>query len=218
MQIGAERSERTTRDARRSREALLRAAEELFAERGFEGTSLGEIAAAAGLSRGTPNYFFGSKTELYEAVLAGAFERREEATRRACAPLLEWAEGDGADPIEGPLTQAVEGYLGFLIDSPAFLRLVLREELAGASVLREVPRSSRAIEDAIGAVRGHAGSRGIGSFDTTDVVLLFVSLTFFPAAQGSTLMTSLGRDLADGATRDRHVRFVVEQLIAQIRG
>ena len=116
----------------------------------------------------------------------------------------------------GPLTQAVEGYLGFLIDSPAFLRLVLREELSGASVLREVPRSSRAIEDAVEAVRGHAGSRGIGSFDTTDVVLLFVSLTFFPAAQGSTLMTTLGRDLSDGATRERHVRFVVDQLIALI--
>ncbi|HEX4307796.1 MAG TPA: hypothetical protein VHZ54_17300 [Solirubrobacterales bacterium] len=150
-------------------------------------------------------------------MLAGAFERREEATRRACEPLVEWTKGDGEDPIEGPLTRAVEGYLGFLLDSPAFLRLVLREELAGASVLREVPRSSRAIEDAIGAVRGLAGTRGIGAFDTTDVVLLFVSLTFFPASQGSTLMATLGLDLDDDATRDRHVRFVVDQLVAQVR-
>jgi TetR/AcrR family transcriptional regulator len=211
-------AEGNTRDAERSRAAILRAAEELFAARGFDGTSLGEIAAAAGLSRGTPNYFFGSKTELYEAVLGGAFERREEATRRACAPLVEWAQADGDDPIDGPLAEAVEGYLAFLLDSPAFLRLVLREELSGATVLRAVPRSSHAIEEAVGAVHGLAGSRGVGDFDPTDVVLLFVSLTFFPAAQGSTLMTTLGRDLGDKATRERHVRFVVDQLLAQIRG
>ncbi len=211
------RDPKGTRDAQRSRESIMRAAEELFAERGFEGTSLGEIAATAGLSRGTPNYFFGSKAELYEAVLKGAFDRREEATRRACAPLVEWVEGGEGGGIEGPLTEAVEGYLGFLMDSPAFLRLVLREELSGASALRRVPRSSRAIEEAIEAVHGLAGSRGVGDFDPTDVVLLFISLTFFPAAQGSTLMTALGRDLGDDATRDRHVRFVVDQLSAQIR-
>jgi TetR/AcrR family transcriptional regulator len=214
--MAAKRPERNTRDAGRSREAILAAAEGLFAARGFEGTSLGEIAAAAGLSRGTPNYFFGSKAELYAAVLEGAFARREEATRRACAPLVEWVENGDGDAIESPLTEAVEGYLGFLIDSPAFLRLVLREELAGASVLRDVPRSSRAIEDAIGAVHGLAGTRGVGDFDPTDAVLLFVSLTFFPASQGSTFMATLGRDLADDATRDRHVRFVVDQLVARI--
>src|ERR1700742_962494 len=83
------------RDGERSREAILGAAESLFAEHGFDGVSLGQIAAESGLSRGTPSYFFGSKAELYEAVLARAFERREDATRSACEPLSAWAAGDG---------------------------------------------------------------------------------------------------------------------------
>jgi len=216
--IAAKPTQRNSRDAQRSREALLRAAEALFAERGFEGASLGEIAAAAGLSRGTPNYFFGSKAELYRGVLESAFERREEATRRACAPLIDWVGAPASAPIERPLEKAVDGYLVFLLDHPAFLRLVLREELAGGAVLREVPRSSQAIEEAFAAVRELAGSHGIAAFDVVDVVLLFVSLTFFPASQGSTFMAALDRDLGDRKTRGRHVKFVVDQLGASIRG
>jgi TetR/AcrR family transcriptional regulator len=205
-----------TRDAERSREKILGAAEDLFAEKGFAGTSVGEIAAAAGLSRGTPSYFFGSKAGLYRAVLEGAFARREEATRRACAPLTEWATGERDDAIEVPLAEAVEGYLEFLLENPAFLRLVLREELGGAAALRDVPRASTAIHDAFTAVHSLAGSRGIGDFDPDDVVLLFVSLTFFPASQGSTFMASLKRDLSKPRVRRRHIELVVEQLLALI--
>ena len=48
------------RNATRSRAAILDAAERLFAERGYDATSLTEVGAAAGVSRGTPGYFFGS--------------------------------------------------------------------------------------------------------------------------------------------------------------
>ena len=58
-----------TRDADRSRGAILDAAERLFAEQGFDATSLTQVGGAAGVSRGTPGYFFRSKAELYRAVL-----------------------------------------------------------------------------------------------------------------------------------------------------
>jgi TetR/AcrR family transcriptional regulator len=71
--------EKRTRDAERSREAILDAAERLFSDRGFEGVSLQEIASDAGLSRGAPSYFFGSKDSLYEAVLERVFRERDDA-------------------------------------------------------------------------------------------------------------------------------------------
>jgi TetR/AcrR family transcriptional regulator len=204
------------RDAERSREAILGAAGDLFAEQGFDGVSLGQIATSAGLSRGTPSYFFGSKEALYLAVLEQAFAERERATRRACEPLLSWAGAASEEPIRDALSAAVGGYLDFLLRHPVFIKLILREELAGAARLRGVPRASKPMEEAFEAVRAVAGDRGLRPFEVEEAVLVFVSLTFFPLAQRSTFMASLGRDLGDPKARKRHLELVVGQLLAVI--
>jgi AcrR family transcriptional regulator len=201
----------STRDAARSRAAIIDAAEELFAQRGFAGTSLGDIGARAGLSRGTPSYFYGAKEELYVAVLERVFAAREEATASAFAELHEWTRtGDGT--LAAALAHAVEGYMTFLLERPTFVRLIEWEELEGGQRMRATPRASRAIEDAFAAARAAARRRGLRAFNVEDAVVLFVSLTFSPLAQTSTFMATLGRDLTDRATLRRHVRFVVGQL------
>ena len=50
------------------KDRLLDAAEELFCEHGFEGTSIRDIAASAGCNIASVNYYFGSKEKLYEKV------------------------------------------------------------------------------------------------------------------------------------------------------
>jgi AcrR family transcriptional regulator len=52
-----------------TRERLLRAAADVFAERGFDGTRVADIAAAAGVSNGALYAHFGSKAELLVAAL-----------------------------------------------------------------------------------------------------------------------------------------------------
>lgn len=76
-----------TRDAHRSRSAILTAAEYVFSAHGYDGTSLADIAALSGLSRGTPSYFFGSKEKLYIEVLDLAFTARQTATEAAFRPV-----------------------------------------------------------------------------------------------------------------------------------
>ena len=196
-----------TRDAARSREAILAAAETLFADRGFDRTSLSDVGAAAGLSRGTPAYFFGSKAQLHRAVLERAFAARQEATERAFAPVRAWTGGE--DELRSALTHATQGYLAFLLDRPSFLKLMVREELTDGERLREVPRASTAMQDAFAALR----AAGLTGFDPDDAVVLFVGLTFSALALQPTLMAVLGRDLADPAQRARHVELAVEQLL-----
>src|SRR5437764_8022367 len=88
--MAARNNERTraaerTRDAERTKEAILVAAEDRFARLGFDGTSLQQIGEAAGVARSTPAYFFRSKEALYDAVLARAVARAQEAMARAYA-------------------------------------------------------------------------------------------------------------------------------------
>jgi AcrR family transcriptional regulator len=58
-----------------TRDRILGAAEELFAQRGFEGASLRQLTTAAGVNLAAVNYHFGSKEKLVEEV----FRRRLDA-------------------------------------------------------------------------------------------------------------------------------------------
>ncbi len=58
-----------SRDPAATKLRILDAAEALFMERGFEATSLRAITAAAGVNLAAVNYHFGSKEELFQAVL-----------------------------------------------------------------------------------------------------------------------------------------------------
>ncbi|MGX7828575.1 TetR family transcriptional regulator [Actinokineospora sp. 24-640] len=58
------------RDAEATKMALLRAAADLFTERGFDRTSVREVAAAAGVDQALVFRYFGTKEDLLAAVLA----------------------------------------------------------------------------------------------------------------------------------------------------
>jgi len=208
--------QRPTRDPERSRAAILDAAEELFADRGFEGASLADIAAAAGLSRGTPSYFFNSKEMLYAAVLDRLFAERGIATARAFAPLRRWLEDTEAGSLRTALVDAVSGYTAFLLERPSFARLIQREELSGGRRLESVRGRSTVMADTFSALRAVAPRRGLREFVVEDAVLVFVSLTFSPLTQRSTFMASLKRDLAERRIRGRHIELVADQLLCLV--
>ncbi|GAA0531771.1 TetR family transcriptional regulator [Saccharopolyspora subtropica] len=61
---------RRRRDSAATKEALLQAASELFAERGFTATTVRDVAARAGVNQALLFRYFGSKQELFAAVLS----------------------------------------------------------------------------------------------------------------------------------------------------
>jgi TetR/AcrR family transcriptional regulator len=207
--VNVERS----RDADRSRQAILDAAETLFAERGFESVSLQDIGKAAGLSRGTPSYFFGAKQDLYITVLERVFADREQATRRAFEPVHAWCDSPRPGSLRRPLARAIESYMSFLLSRPAFVRLVGHEELRGGQGLRLTRHEGAAIREAFAALRAVAPARSLRRFEVDDAVLVLVSLTFSPLSQRATFMARLSRDLTDSGVRRRHVKLVVEQML-----
>jgi AcrR family transcriptional regulator len=57
-----------TKEARITRKRLLEAAEELFAQKGFDGTAIRDITTKARRGPAAINYFYGDKRELYEEL------------------------------------------------------------------------------------------------------------------------------------------------------
>jgi AcrR family transcriptional regulator len=94
--------EPTSARGRDTFERLLDAAERLFAERGFEGTSMRAVTQAAGASVSAANYHFGSK----DALLRASLLRRVEPTNRLRLErlgALEARVGDGPLALEDVL-------------------------------------------------------------------------------------------------------------------
>lgn len=75
---------------------LVNAGHEVLSEKGFEATTVKEVARAAGVSPGLFHYYFASKDELLLAVLKEAGERFKERLLRQAGP-----RGAARDRIEG---------------------------------------------------------------------------------------------------------------------
>ncbi len=67
-----------TRPSEITRERILKAAERLFAERGYDGTSIRAIVAKARVNQAAINYHFEGKDGLYREVLRSAFRALTE--------------------------------------------------------------------------------------------------------------------------------------------
>ncbi len=109
---------------------ILDAAEQLFMEHGFEATSLRQLTAAAGVNLAAVNYHFGSKEELFQAVLT----RRLDPMNQERIDRLERVERDAAGR---PLS--CEKIL-FAMLIPA-LRLARDEKRGGKNFLRLLGRA-----------------------------------------------------------------------------
>jgi AcrR family transcriptional regulator len=118
-----------------TRERLLRAAADAFGERGYDGTRVADIAAAAGVSNGALYAHFGSKADLLVAAL------REHGQRMLAALLAT-----------GPDRSATELLL-------ALGRRLPRRRDAEGYLIVEALVAARRDEDVAGPMRDYMGER-----------------------------------------------------------
>ncbi|ORT60806.1 TetR/AcrR family transcriptional regulator [Streptomyces sp. CB03238] len=98
---------------RRSRERLLQATVELVSERGYEATTLADIADRAGSARGLVSYYFPGKRQL----LQSAVHRLMHLTLEAALEREPRSE-DGRER----LARAIDAILGLAVEQPKLMR------------------------------------------------------------------------------------------------
>jgi len=101
---------------------ILEAAEIIFAERGFGGSTTASIAETAGLPKANVHYYFGTKKALYRAVLDNILDLW-------LAPLVEFTED--ADPAQA-LTSYVKTKIWYSKNRPNASKVFANEVLHGA--------------------------------------------------------------------------------------
>lgn len=201
-----------TRDAERSRTAILDAAERLFAEQGYDATSLTQVGAAAGVSRGTPGYFFRSKAELYQAVLDRAFAEVSDEVRTGRARALASNE-----PPHTILAGAVSDYFDFLAARPNFVRLIEREALNGGRSPEGVSHIS-AGQEALAAISAELGLEDAESGEAAQLLLSIISLCWFPMIHARTVAPAVGVRLENSQQLEQRKRHVIGLVLHGLRG
>ena len=113
---------------KRVQDRLLDAAEELFCEKGFEGTSIRDIAASAGCNVAAVNYYFGGKEKLYEEVWCRQLIPMRNARITGIEAVL--SGGKGQYTLEDLLRSFAEAFIGPLVEASrtsCLCRLTARE-------------------------------------------------------------------------------------------
>lgn len=113
---------RASRDAEATREALLAAATEVFAERGFDGARVDAIAARAGVNKAMIHYHFGSKEGLYRAIVASTLGHALERLGAITAERRPAAER---------LRAFIESFAEIALRRPSFPTMMVDEAISG---------------------------------------------------------------------------------------
>ena len=112
-----------------TRDTILVVARQRFADRGFSGTSLADIADDVGIRPPSLFHHFPSKVALYRAVLLDAFDD--------WFALMD--ETMAAEPAEGwpQVERVIRTAFRFFVERPDFVRLARWEALEGGPILVE---------------------------------------------------------------------------------
>lgn len=194
------------RDADRTRQNLLDAATQHFAEHGLEGARIDEIAVEAGANKRMIYVYFGSKEDLYAEVLRSHFDRVFTALS---------APDPNADPRER-VRQSIRAYFHFLADNDAYVRLMSRELMGSGR------RASEALADRVTAglkdvrealTEGVRSGAFLPSLDVRQVMLSIQVLCLGHFTHQPLAKVLWKRDFAKPEVREETARHIVELIL-----
>jgi AcrR family transcriptional regulator len=196
------------RDAERTRAEVLAVATEVFAESGYSGARVDEIAERTRTTKRMIYYYFGGKEQLYLAVLENAYRGIREAEQKL--------QVDHVDPVVA-MRRLAELTFDHHLDHQAFIRLVSIENIhrgefiSRLDSLRTLSRPATSLLDEILA-RGHAQGVFRDDVDALDVHLVISSYCVFQVANRHTFGFLFGVDFTELSQR-AHMRRMIGDVV-----
>ena len=212
MTQGKRGGRRKGADGESTRTALLGAARHEFAARGLEGARVDRIAAQAGVNKQLVYHYFGSKDDLYSAVLEEAYSQIREQERN-----LDLA----GMPARAAMRKLIEFSFDYLDQNREFVALVTDENTHLGQHVGGSPRlepMNRPIIDLIRETltRGEADGDFRPGLDPLQIYLSIAGISFFYFSNIHTLSRVFGEDLLDKKAVAERRRHVVEFAMAAI--
>ena len=184
---------------------IVGAAERVFARAGFNGATMAEIADAAGLPKANLHYYFGSKAELYRAVLART--------------LHDWlVPMDGLVPEADPrdaLERYIRAKMAMSEQRPDASRVFANELLHGAAVLGELIRGElrATVRRKAAVIDGWVAAGRMAAVDSTHLFFTIWAATQTYADFDLQVRGVLGREQLSAADHRRATEHVVSLIL-----
>ncbi|AGP55304.1 MULTISPECIES: TetR/AcrR family transcriptional regulator [Streptomyces] len=201
------------RDAVRTQAEILDVATREFAERGYAGARVDEIAALTRTTKRMIYYYFGGKEQLYIKVLERAYTGIREAEQAV--------DVTGLDPAEA-IRHLAELTFDHHTEHADFIRLVSIENIHRAEHLAKSETLAKAgtpVIDLISGILARGREQGVfrDDADAVDVHMMISSFAVFPVANQHTFGTLFGRDPLDPGRRAHYRRMVGDMVVAYLR-
>lgn len=196
------------RDAERTRAEILRVATEVFAEEGYSGARVDDIAARTHTTKRMLYYYYGSKEKLYLEVLETAY--------RGIRNLERTLEVSDLEPAEA-IRKLAELTFDHHVEHEDFIRLVSIENIHRGAFIRQVDQIKELGKPAVGLLdelldRGRVEAQFRDDVDSFDVHLLISSYCVFQVANRHTFGYLFDRDLTAESNR-AHFRSVIGDVV-----
>ncbi|VTY39992.1 HTH-type transcriptional repressor NicS [Xylophilus ampelinus] len=191
MSAAAPVVETRLRDADRSQAAILLAARDEFANHGLAGARVDRIAERADVNKRLIYYYFGSKDDLFLAVLERTYADIREAEQRLHL--------DEVEPVEA-IRQLISFTWHYYLEHPEFITLLNSENLHKAVHLKRSDRiqemNSPLVQLLDGILeRGRREHLFHAGIDPIQLYISIASLCYFYLSNNPTLSAIFGRDL-----------------------
>jgi AcrR family transcriptional regulator len=200
------------RDADRSRDAILAAARDEFAEHGLGGARVERIAERAALNKRLIYYYFENKDSLFSAVLEDTYLNIREAEKR-----LHLTDLTPADAVR-KLTEFTWTYY---LEHPEFLTLLNSENLHrarhldGSARVREL--NSPLVQTLAEILeRGRRDGSFRGGVDPVQLYISIAGLSYFYLSNNHTLSAIFGRNLMAPKARSERLSHICDVILGYV--